>query len=447
MKKLAEFLKGATADMLMHSDAFASEFTLRANPTSSTAITTDERDALLAKCAAGEYVELYIDYVAFEQRPGRMNRNFIRFADEMIAEFAASGVGSVFLIDHDQNSVRSRGGTVVASELKNVGKASRIMQTAKLTSPEFVAMALRGLIDRYSIGWSRTGDVNCSVCGLNIRSCDHYPGGVYDVPGAKNKRMTCEVIFTAAVLTESSGVNVPAVPETQGIGIRSAASVEPQTDGAEPSSKGKAMDKKFLKWLGLAEDATQEQVDQALAAREAADAEAQKAAAALAMANDRAAAAEKSALAATIEAAVLKADMLKAKIDGLIDDAITTGKLAAGGDAEAALRELCATNLPLAEKLIGALPRATLAGADEQTKKLTGSGSKLEVESHDVAKVIEGLAQRAGLSAHAYIVEVLSPLGVDSMKKLEAHAMTVLTLPPTVRIGGAPATGPAAESK
>ena len=52
-------------------------------------LSTEERDALLAKCSTGEYVELFIDILAFEQTP-KPNRNAIRFADDALDELAAS---------------------------------------------------------------------------------------------------------------------------------------------------------------------------------------------------------------------------------------------------------------------------------------------------------------------------------------------------------------------
>lgn len=187
-------------------------------------LTSAMRDALLAKCAAGEYVELNVDMLAYEQRAGVANRKFVRFRDGAIIALGLTGVGTPFLINHDQGDVRARGGTITESSAKKLADGEYAMrQAAKLTAPWAVEMALRELLDRTSIGFRPTGPVLCSACGTEVfTACWHLPGDrLSESTGADGKRafardrkgaLTVEWIFTSAGLVETSAVNVPAVP-------------------------------------------------------------------------------------------------------------------------------------------------------------------------------------------------------------------------------------------
>lgn len=186
-------------------------------------ITDELRDQLLAKCAAGEHVEIDVDILAFEQRPGVANRNFLRFRDGAMLKLGASGKGTPFLKNHDQGDVEARGGTITRSQTEKVGEGEyHLRQTARLSAPWAVSMALRGLLDKVSIGWAGD-DVTCSVCGTAVYTeCYHWPGDrVSEEAGADGKKryvrdrkgsLRVEWIFNDPSLVETSAVNVPAVP-------------------------------------------------------------------------------------------------------------------------------------------------------------------------------------------------------------------------------------------
>jgi hypothetical protein len=194
------------------------------------AVTAAMRDDLLAKCAAGQYVELTLELLAFEQKPDEQNRNFVRFRDGAMMSLGRSGVGTPFLRDHDQWDSLARGGTIMASRAEKRGEGDyAIYQTVKLTAPWAVELALRGLMSTVSIGWNPTGKVECTVCGRNFYSyeCSHYPGQAYVKEGTKDQLVICERLYTSAELIETSAVPVPAVPSAQIDEIRAALATAP----------------------------------------------------------------------------------------------------------------------------------------------------------------------------------------------------------------------------
>ncbi len=195
-------------------------------------VSNERRDELLAKCQVGEYVELEIDILAYEQKPGVMNRNFTRFRDGELLAMGRTGRNNPFLRDHAQRDTLAKGGVITASKTeKRADGDYAIMQTAKLTAPWAVELALRGLLDTVSIGWNPTGPVLCSACNAQIYTkCYHWPGDrlaeVDTDEGGKRKvrkadgPITVEWIFTGAELVETSAVNVPAVPGAHIEGFR-----------------------------------------------------------------------------------------------------------------------------------------------------------------------------------------------------------------------------------
>lgn len=198
------------------------QLTLRAS--GGTPITTALRDELLAKCAAGQYVELEIDLLAFEQRTGEHNRNHVRFRDGALMSLGATGKGTPFLRDHNQYDTLSVGGVIVESKTKKLDDGHyKIQQTAKLTATWAVELALRGLLRAVSIGWRPTGPVLCSAHNTPVFSrCYCWPGDRLtertEEDGSKRKvrsgdgEIVVEWIYTAAELIETSGVPIGAVP-------------------------------------------------------------------------------------------------------------------------------------------------------------------------------------------------------------------------------------------
>lgn len=210
--------------------------TLRANGKT---ITPALRDEMLAKCAAGDYVELELELLAYEQKADEHNRNFVRFRDGAMMSLGRSGVGTPFLRDHEQQDSLAVGGTVIASVTeKRADGDYAIRQTVQLTAPWAVELALRKLMRGVSIGWRPTGPVLCSECSAEIFSkCYHLPGDrlteITDDEGRKRKQrasdgeLVVEWVFTSAELVETSNVPIPGVA-TAGIeAVRASLSASP----------------------------------------------------------------------------------------------------------------------------------------------------------------------------------------------------------------------------
>lgn len=186
-------------------------------------ITASMRDELLAKCAAGQYVELDVEMTAYEQSPGSRNRNNVRLADNAIAAFAKSAKGKPFLKDHAHRDSEAVGGMITASSSEQLGDGKYVVRhSVKLTEPKAVARALRGLMKTVSVSWRATGPVTCSVCQTAIfTDCYHFPGDrvkKVDIDGKsyfkwdRKGDTVVEWIYEAAEHLETSEVPVPAVP-------------------------------------------------------------------------------------------------------------------------------------------------------------------------------------------------------------------------------------------
>jgi hypothetical protein len=185
----------------------------------------------------GEHVELELDFDAYEQKPGVQNRNFVRFRDGLLVALGRTGVGTPFMRDHDQDNVLARGGAIIASATEKRGEGDYLIrQTARLTAPWAVELALRGLLTSVSIGWNATGEMHCSICRADFYRCAHMPGERYamksDDDGVQrpvrdpNGPLVAELVYTEAELVETSAVSVPAVPSAQIRRIRSPLEVE-----------------------------------------------------------------------------------------------------------------------------------------------------------------------------------------------------------------------------
>ena len=194
------------------------------------AITPEVRDELLAKLAANEYVEVEVDLLAYEQKAGVPNRKFLRFRDGLMARLGASSATKPFLRNHDQADVMARAGTILSGKTEKRGDGDyAILQTVRLVAPWAVELALRGLVDRASIGWHPNALPHCTVCKAEVFSkCYHWPGDrLAEEHGEDGRKRlvrradgdrVVEWEFGDAEITETSFVNVPAVP---GAGIRS----------------------------------------------------------------------------------------------------------------------------------------------------------------------------------------------------------------------------------
>lgn len=290
---------------------------------------------MMRAARAGEVVSLEVEAVTFIQRD-TPNRNFVRFKPGMLATFAKSFEGQPMLRDHASWSMAARGGTIIASKLEhNEDGSKQIRMRIELVKPWAVEAALDGTLDRFSIGWSRTGVVECSFHCAAWSKCDCWPGDSMS-DGSK-----MQLVFTAADGTEVSGVNVPAVVGTRIEAIQQLTAIDDRTLLADilaehaTAREQEIMDSKLfavlVATLGLSATATPEEVV------DAAQAHADKLKIAESKSADvasRLAAVEK---AATDRAAAERVS----KIDESIAKLIAAGKLkpdAAPGSLESALR-------------------------------------------------------------------------------------------------------------
>jgi hypothetical protein len=314
---------------------------LRAN---GAAVTQASRDELLAKCSAGEYVELELDVKAYEQQAGVQNRKFVRVRDGGMMSMGRTGKGKPFLRDHEQWDVNARAGTITSSAAEKLGDAHYAVKlSAKLTAPWAVDLALRGLLTAVSIGLNPIGPVMCSACDTPVfTSCWHCPGDrlseqVGDDGKTRKMRdrtgsIVVEWVFTDAEIVECSVCSVPAVPSAQIEAIRAALSAHndsraiPAHSGEQHAEENTRM-KNFavlVATLGLAATASEDEV---LRAVEEQKRERDAAKAELAISQKELAVVQK-------ENLELSGDKKKSAEDKFIGEALATGKIHKGSEPE-----------------------------------------------------------------------------------------------------------------
>jgi hypothetical protein len=142
-------------------------------------------------------------------RTGR-NKNYVRFDEGELEQFAASFVGRPFLQDHSRKQA-DRAGTILESVLENDGDEKVIRQTLLAVKPWAIDSLSDGTMDRFSIGWDAEEYV-CTVCDADIFGCKHGPFAV----GSKDKKTgeTVEVLMRGLEGMEVSAVTHPAVGGT-----------------------------------------------------------------------------------------------------------------------------------------------------------------------------------------------------------------------------------------
>lgn len=332
------------------------------------ALTKAETDQILADAVAGKAVAVVFDAITYVQRP-TPNRNFVRFSPGGLKSLAPSFAGAPFLRNHDRNDVMSRGGTILESKLVDHEGNPAIWMRVELTAPWAVELALRSLMDRFSIGWFPTGIYQCSVDGKNMLDwrgkdpCLHWPGDVVEVEGEK---VTVEAVLTGAEGTETSTVVVPAVVGTEVQEIRAAFEAARSAD-ARPhkDSHMNELKSKIAHLLSLSVDAADEAVLGAIGAlRTEANAQ-REAASRLQVENERLTTAAASAAAAQLDADIvmLMNDATK-KLGQQLD---ATGQRVEG-ELELALRTTAKTvGIKAARELLARLPQvvpATIASTD-----------------------------------------------------------------------------------
>ncbi len=241
----------------------------------------DGVEANPASARAGAIPKLEVDAVVFRQSKAQRplskadakeaNANFSTFRERDLKRLAKSFKGRPFLRDHDRGDLLARGGTIKNSELTETETHFEIVQTLELVKPWAQEAALDGTLEAFSIGWdppsndleTRMNSVNCTVCRCSMfaSDCPHLPGDSAEVDGS-DQPVIVEAEFSKPRGAEVSGVTFPAVQGTQVEAIRTALSA---ARNQTPKKKAPRMDKETLAALGLAEDATEEQIAKAVA--------------------------------------------------------------------------------------------------------------------------------------------------------------------------------------
>lgn len=158
------------------------------------------RAEIMPKIESGEIDHIDFPATVFQNGP---LRNPFEFRSADLPAFAASFTGLPFLRDHDQNSIDSRDGTILSSEM--IGDTMH--QTIRLTTRKGMTAFIEGQIDRFSIGWHPPEQVLCSICGTDWLQCSHMPGRKYKT--AKGEK-PCLLVMVKPVGKETSAVNSPA---------------------------------------------------------------------------------------------------------------------------------------------------------------------------------------------------------------------------------------------
>lgn len=444
----AELTADEIAQLCRAEPLAASDVVLRSSPGATSTITTEQRDALLAKCAAGEYVELVVEFKAYEQRTGESNRNYVRFADKAIPKLAKSGKGIPLLRDHDEHDLLARAGTVIEVRHEaDADGAHRLHMTAKVTAPWAVEALLRGNIDRFSIHARPTGPVLCSVCNAPVGSkCWHFPGDtlaeVTDEAGNKSLKYSragsirVEWIFTAAELVETSAVSVPAVPSARIETVRAAMLAARGINAAELEEPAQEDPMTMIALalmasaLGLPSTATADQVEQgarALAAR----------ATALEATNR-----EQAALLArqTVELSAIRDAESARELEAFVASEIAAGRVVPGSATEKHLRAYFAIDAKAAREMAAGLPRVTPAGAPRQsaiTSPATvpagagtgGGAAPTDPAAAQLGAVTAEIENQGGTQAG--VLRVLSRFGGGAGDKLAKHGAAAFGLPAT----------------
>jgi hypothetical protein len=200
---------------------------------------TTNRADMITAIRGGQHAELDLRATTFRQKDGMPNRRFLRHAPAALPALAASYIGMPVLLDHDTGTQAARIGTITASELHDHGGTgwSSFKMGLQIVKPEAVISVLDRTLDRFSIGWSATGPVNCSVHGVDVRSrdsCGCWPGETVMLDG---KPHVVEFEFQSADGTEVSAVNVPAVKGTGIQDIRAALAAELSLSVVTPSKE------------------------------------------------------------------------------------------------------------------------------------------------------------------------------------------------------------------
>jgi hypothetical protein len=137
-----------------------------------------------------------------------VDRHFSRFPDDELARINELVPGRPLMERHDLRGTLPRG-TFFRSQLHKEGDRVSVRPDVYVLrtreNEDFIRNIEGGVYRETSIGFSfRTPE--CSVCGRDIRTCDHVPGRVYDTAACHYiMRDVLEVIEGSVVSSGSQG--------------------------------------------------------------------------------------------------------------------------------------------------------------------------------------------------------------------------------------------------
>ena len=289
-----------------------------------------QRGEMITAIRGGKHAELSVNAITWRQRPAP-NRRFLRLAADRLADRASSWKGKPLLIDHATYTVKSAMGTILSSKLlEESAKVAAFEQGLHVVKPDAVIGFLDGTMRTFSIGWYALGPVMCSVHGLDVTgpdSCYCWPGETVTLDG---KSKIVEYEFTDYEGKETSIVVSPAVRDTSVEGIRAALSAELHLHPSRPRPPKESNKMAFPRIAAALKLAAESDEDAMLAAVTALQTRAVSAEAelGLARAENTRLTADNARLTREVEAAGAAA------LDGIIEGAYKSGKLAYGKDAD-----------------------------------------------------------------------------------------------------------------
>src|ERR1051325_9522285 len=291
-----------------------------------------QRGELISAVRGGKHLELAVNAITWRQRPAP-NRRGLRLAPDKLADRVSSWRSKPFLVDHNTYRVmESAKGTILSSKLiEESAKVASFEQRIQVVKPDAVIGFLDGTLRSFSIAWFPLGDVTCTVHGVSVLSGDSCGCWPLETVMVDGKPQIVQYEFSDYEGKETSGVVVGAVSDTSVEGIRTALSAElplhPARHRPPKEPKKMAIAPKLAAALKLSADADD---DSALTA--------------VTTLQQRAATAELELATAGREVTRLTGEVTRltreveaagaAALDGIIEGAYKSGKLAYGKDSD-----------------------------------------------------------------------------------------------------------------
>lgn len=292
------------------------------------------RGQMIEAVRAGKHLALAVTATTWRQRPAP-NRRGLRLAIDKLADRASSWKGKPFLVDHNTYKVmESSKGTILSSKLiEESPKVHSFEQTLEVVKPDAVIGILDRTLSSFSISWFGLGPVMCTVHVVDVLSPDSCGCWPLETVMVDGKPQIVQYEFTDYGGKETSGVVIGAVHDTSVDEVRAALSAELHLHPARPRPPKEQ--KKMAAFTRLAA---------ALKLTALSESDEDAAVTAVTALQQRAATAELAQATAEREVTRLSGEVTRltkeveaagaAALDGIIEGAYKSGKLAYGKDAE-----------------------------------------------------------------------------------------------------------------